>query len=140
MMSETIHAKTKPDSAEISRLLFDSMRALPEAQAYFTEHADDPELLRLLLEIALSDAGDTVRLQACYYIARYPDHLLQAYEDELLRLQAEEWESLSEHAIKALAKIRSKAGLAFLLEKRLAPKQPWETEMLRYHLKEYLAD
>ena len=116
------------------------MRALPEAQAYFAEHSADPALLKTLFEIALSDASETVRLQACYYIAQYPENLLQAYEDDLLRLQAEEWESLSEHAIKALAKIRSKAGLAFLLENRLAPKQPWETEMLRYHLKELLGD
>ena len=137
-MSDISPDQSGPDSVEIRRLLFDALRALPEAQAYFAERADDAGLLKTLFDIALNDATDTVRLQACYYIAQFPEQLLNAYEGELLRLQAEEWESLSEYAIAALAKLRSKKGLAFLIEKRLAPKLPWETKMLRNHLQDFL--
>lgn len=132
--------QSRPDLDDIRRRLFDAVRAQPEAQAYFTDHTADAELLRLLFAIASQDSTDTIRLQACYYIAQFPESLLSDYEGELLRLQAEEWESLSEHAIAALAKLRSKAALAFLIDKRLAPKLPWETKMLRNHLRDFLKD
>ena len=128
------------DSAEIRRLLFDAIRALPEAQAYFEGRTADAELLKTLFEIALADPAETIRLQAAYYIARFPGDLLRDYEDALLRLQAEQWESLSDHAMVALAKFRSKQGLLFLIEKRLAPKLPWETKILRSHLQDILEE
>ena len=135
-MNRTSPEQTSLDNAEIRRLLFDAARTLPEAQTYFEDHAEDAGLLRMLFEIALADSADTVRLQASYYISRFPERLLHDYEDDLLRLQAEEWESLSEHAMVALAKLRSKKGLLFLIEKRLAPKLPWETKILRSHLQD----
>lgn len=134
-MSHASSEHSRVDSAEIRRLLFDAVRALPEAQAYFAGQTENAQLLKVLFEIALVDTSDTIRLQACYVIARFPEQLLGDYEDVLLRLQAEEWESLSEHAIVALAKLRSKRSLASLIEKRLAPKLPWESEILRCHLR-----
>ena len=125
---------------EIRRLLFDAARTLPEAQTYFTSLVGNAELLETLFEIASADTSDTIRLQACYYISLFPEQLLRNYEDSLLSLQGEEWESISEHAIVALAKIRSKRGLAFLIEKRLSPKLPWETKMLRLHLQDTLKE
>jgi hypothetical protein len=130
----------KANTAELRRLLFDAVRAQPEAQAYFDENVEEAELLKALFDIALTDSSDSVRLQACFYISRFPAHLLGEHEDVLLRLQANAWESLSEHAMVALAKLRSKKGLIFLLEKRLAPKLPWETRLLRDHLAEYLEE
>ena len=128
------------DIAEIRRLLFDAIRTLPEAQAYFEGRTADAELLKTLFEIALADPAETIRLQAAYYIAQFPGELLRDYEDALLRLQAQEWESLSEHAMVALAKFRSKQGLLFLIEKRLAPTLPWETKILRSHLQDILEE
>jgi hypothetical protein len=125
---------------EIRRLLFDAVRSLPEAQTYFASLVESAELLEILFEMASIDSSDTIRLQACYYISQFPEHLLRNYEDNLLSLQGEEWESISEHAIVALAKIRSKGGLAFLIEKRLSPKLPWETKMLRLHLQDALKE
>lgn len=139
-MSHTLSEQPMTDGAEIRRLLFDAARALPEARAYFEARAEDAGLLKTLFEIALDDSAATVRLQACYYLAQFPEQLLRDYEDALLRLQAEEWESLAEHAIVALAKLRSKQGLMFLIEKRLAPKLPWETRILRSHLQDMLKD
>jgi len=132
------HASSQPimDSAKLRRLLFDASCSLPDAQAYFEGHLDDVALLKLLFEIALTDSTDTARLQACYYIAQFPVTLLCNYEDDLLRLQTEEWESLSDHAIVALAKLRSKKGLMFFIEKRLSPKLPWESKILRSHLRD----
>ena len=66
--------------------------------------------------------------------------LLRNYEDDLLRLQAEQWESLADHAIVALAKLRSKKGLMFLIEKRLSPKLPWESKILLSHLQDVLKE
>jgi hypothetical protein len=134
------HMSSQPsmDSANLRRLLFDASRSLPDAQAYFEGRLDDAELLKLLIEIASADSTDTARLQACYYIAQFPVTLLRNYEDVLLRLQAEQWESLADHAIVALAKLHSKKSLALLIEKRLAPKLPWESEILRRHLGDIL--
>ena len=134
------HTPSQPslDSANIRRLLFDASRALPDAQAYFEGRLEDVELLKLMFEIASADSTDTARLQACYYISQFPATLLSDYEDDLLRLQAEEWESLSDHAIVALAKLRSKKSLVLLIEKRLVPKLPWESGILRRYLRDWL--
>jgi len=136
------HTSSQPsvDSADIRRLLFDASRSLPDAQAYFEGRLDDAELLKLLFEIASADSADTARLQACYYIAQFPVTLLRNYEDDLLRLQADEWESLADHAIVALAKLRSKKGLLFLIETRLRPKLPWESKVLLSHLQDTLKE
>lgn len=139
-MSHIAPKQPRTDNAEIRRLLFDAIRALPEAQAYLEGHTDDADLLKTLFEIAFTDSSDTMRLQACYYISRFPEWLLSDYEDDLLRLQADEWESLSEHAITALAKLRSKKSLRYLIENRLAPKLPWETQILRSHLQDILKE
>jgi len=138
LMSHASLEHSRLDNAEIRRLLFDAVRALPEAQTYFAGQTENAQLLKALFEIALVDASDTIRLQACYTIARFPEQLLRDYEDDLLRLQADEWESLSEHAIVALAKLRSKRSLVLLIEKRLTPKLPWESEILRQHLRDIL--
>jgi hypothetical protein len=139
-MFEASQTESRIDKDEVRRLLFDVARALPDAQAYFSNHREDPCLLRCLFEVAKTDPADSVRLQACCEMAKFPEPLLRDYEDDLLRLQAEEWESVSEHAIVALAKIRSKKGLVFLIEKRLAPKLPWETKLLRLHLQDVLKE
>jgi hypothetical protein len=140
MMSTMSPVSPKMDSAELRRLLLDAARAQPEAQAYFETRAEDAALLKTLFEIALADSSDTRRLQAAYYISRFPARLLSDYEDDLVRLQAAEWESLSEHAIVALAKLRSQKGLIFLIEKRLAPKLPWETKILRGYVQDLLKE
>ena len=139
-MSDLASQPSKLSSADLRRLLFDAVRAQPEAQAYFDAHAEEADLLNALFEIALTDASDSVRLQACYFISRFPENLLAEFEADLLRLQADAWESLAEHAMTALAKIRSKKGLVCLLDKRLAPKLPWETKLLREHLREILEE
>lgn len=126
--------------ADTRRLLFDAMRASPEARVYFVQNIDNAELLQILFEIALDDMADTVRLQACYCIAQFSEHLLHDYEEPLLRLQNEAWESISEHAIVALSKTRSKKSLLFLIEKRIAPKLSWEAKMLHAHLQDILKE
>ena len=128
------------ESTEIRRLLFDAVRALPEAQEYFEGRLADAALLRMLFAIALADPADPVRLQAGYYISRFPGELLRDHEGELLLLQEDTWESLAEHAMVALAKFRSRKGLLFLIDKRLAPGLPWETALLRDHLRDVLQD
>lgn len=139
-MFEASPVETLIEKAEVRRLLFDAVRALPEAQTYFSSHGEDPDLLKSLFEIAATDQADSIRLQACFEISKFPELLLRDYEDDLLKLQAEEWESISEQAIAALAKIRSKKSLVFLIEKRLAPKLPWETKLLRLHLQDVLKE
>ena len=139
-MSEALAAEARMEKAEIRRLLFDAVRSLPEAQAYLSDQRENPELLKNLFEIASTDHADSIRAQACFEIAKFPESLLRDYEEQMLRLQAEEWESISEQAIVALAKIRSKRSLVYLIEKRMAPKLPWETKLLRLHLQDILKD
>jgi hypothetical protein len=137
-MSQPSPVPPGTDSTEIRRLLYDAVRALPEAQDYFEARLGDAALLGTLFEIAMDDPADPVRLQACYYLSRFPGEQLRTYEEKLLRLQEDIWESLAEHAMVALAKFRSPKGLLFLLDKRLAPRVPWETAILRNYLQKIL--
>jgi len=126
--------KKEMDPDKIYRLLFDAVRSLPDAQIYFEENKNNDGLLQILFDVALSDSSDAVRVQACYYISQYPPHLLAKHEDPLLKLQSDTWESVSDHAIVALAKISSVRGFEYLIEKRIAPKSPWEAMVCRYYL------
>lgn len=124
----------------VRKQLFDAVRNYPEAQQYFAEHLDDPEVLAFLFDISLGDFPDSVRMKSCQYIAEYPPELLADYEDDLLDLQNEDWEWVTDHALIALAKIKSRPALKFLVEKRIVPKLKLEGQALCYHLAEFLSD
>jgi len=120
---------------EIRRLLFNAQCSLPEALTYFKENSDNEKLLKTLFKIALEDIPDSGRIQACYYISQFPEHLLQQYEESLLVLQGDAWQDISDHAMIALARIASPRGIENLIEKRIAPDMPWEAKALRHFLK-----
>jgi len=130
----------KIDKDKIRRLLLDAMRGLPEAQAFFEQHLDDAQILLTLFEIALEDDSESIRLQACNCISQCSGDLLRDYEDNLLKLQSEKWESISDAATVALAKIRSRQGLKYLIDNRIAPNLSWEARMLRSYLEDFLLD
>ncbi|MBK9131198.1 MAG: hypothetical protein IPM20_06105 [Gammaproteobacteria bacterium] len=125
------------DKDKVRRLLLDSMRALPEAQSYFEQHLDNTDMLLSLIEIALEDEPDSIRLQASNRISQFSGDLLRDYEDSLLQLQSEKWESISDGATVALAKIRSMKGLQYFIENRIEPTLSWEARMLRNFLGDF---
>lgn len=122
----------------VRKYLLDAIRASPEAQEYFSKNLTNEDLLQVLVSIALVDSSEATRLQACYWASQFPSELLQLYEESLLKLQAESWESLSDHAVVALSKIHSKKGLLYLIDERIAPKLAWEADVLRCHLDDFL--
>lgn len=128
------------DLETVRKQLFDAVRNYPEAQHYFSQHMDNSEVLARLFDISLGDFPDSVRMKSCSYIAEYPAEMLKEYEEDLLDLQNEGWEWVSDHAITALAKIKSPRGLKFLVEQRIVPKLKLEGEALSNHLAEHLAD
>ncbi len=131
---------TAVDIETVRKQLFDAVRNYPEAQQYFDEQINNPEVLARLFDISLGDFPDSVRMKSCAYIAAYPANMLQDYEEDLLDLQNEDWEWVSDHAITALAKIKSPRALKYLVEKRIAPKLKLEGEALGHHLAELLAE
>lgn len=128
------------DIETVRKQLFDAVRNYPEAQHYFAEHIDNAEVLARLFDISLGDFPDSVRMKSCSYIAEYPAEMLQDYEEDLLDLQNEEWEWVSDHAVTALAKIKSPRALKYLVEQRIVPKLKLEGAALRHHLVDMLAD
>ncbi|PCH60862.1 MAG: hypothetical protein COC05_02870 [Gammaproteobacteria bacterium] len=140
MQDSTNAATTAVDIETVRKQLFNAVRNYPEAQHYFAEHIDNAEVLALLFDISLGDYPDSVRMKSCSYIAEYPAEMLQDYEEDLLDLQSEKWEWVSDHAIKALAKIKSPRALKYLVEQRIMPKLKLEGEALSHHLADLLAD
>ncbi|PCH64924.1 MAG: hypothetical protein COC09_00140 [Gammaproteobacteria bacterium] len=130
---------TTVDLETVRKQLFDAVRNSPEAQQYFSEHRQDSAVLARLFDISLGDFPDSVRMKSCAYIAEYSAEMLQDYEEDLLDLQNEDWEWVSDNAIVALAKIKSPRGLKFLVEQRIVPKLKLEGEALSNHLAEILA-
>jgi len=128
------------DIETVRKQLFDAVRNYPEAQQYFAGHSENSEVLARLFDISLGDFPDSVRMQSCSYIAEYPAAMLQNYEEELLDLQNEGWQWVSDHAITALAKIKSPRGLKYLVEQRIVPKLKLEGEALSKHLAGLLTD
>ncbi len=139
-VSENTIDTSPVDIETVRKQLFDSVRNYPEAQQYFTQHMNNSEVLARLFDISLGDFPDSVRMKSCAYIAEYPAEMLQDYEEDLLDLQNEGWEWVSDNAITALAKIKSPRGLKYLVEQRIVPKLKLEGDALSHHLADLLAE
>lgn len=55
----------------------------------------------MVFEIAVAGPCHVVRMQSGYFLSRISERLLKDFEDRLLRLQAEEWESHVRHIMVA---------------------------------------
>ena len=138
--AETENQTTPVDIETVRKQLFDAVRNYPEAQQFFAERMENPELLACLFDISLGDFPDSVRMQSCLYLSKFPADMLRDYEEDLLDLQNEGWEWVSDHAVTALSKIQSRRALKYLVEQRIAPKLKLEGEALSAHLADMLAD
>lgn len=138
--SNTENNQPQLDIETVRKQLFDAVRNYPEAQQYFAENMGNPEVLSYLFDISLGDFPDSIRMQSCMLLSKYPAEMLSDYEEDLLDLQNEEWEWVSDHAVTALSKIKSRRGLKHLVEQRIVPKLKLEGEALSAHLADILED
>jgi hypothetical protein len=118
------------------------MHSNREARDFFKANFNNKEILEILFEIALDKSenySNDSRMEAAYYISQFSDMLLKSYEKELLLLQQEELESISCHIHTALARIKSKEGLKYLLEMKVEPVLYWEAEALKCYLSDFLS-
>ncbi len=131
----------KPVEIEtVRKQLFDAVRNYPEAQQYFANNMENTEVLARLFDISLGDFPDSVRMQSCMLISEYSAEMLSQYEEDLLDLQNEEWEWVTDHAVTALSKIKSKRALKHLVENRIVPKLKLEGQALSLHLADILEE
>ena len=142
-MSESSSTEQNPaplDIETVRKQLFDAVRNYPEAQQFFADNMENAEVLTYLFDISLGDFPDSVRMHSCMLLSKYPAEMLADYEEDLLDLQNEEWEWVSDHAVTALSKIKSRRGLKHLVEQRIVPKLKLEGEALSAHLADMLEE
>lgn len=121
------------DKDNLRELLIDALHSSEDANRYFEENLTNKRLLDILIEFADDDYSSDASMSAAYWISRFSNELLHGVEDKLLELQSNELDNIVVHILVALGKIKSKSGLKYLIENRIAPKLYWEAEALKHY-------
>jgi len=116
------------DKDKIRELLIDDVHSDVDARRYFEQNLSNKELLDMLVDFAIDDYSSDASMTAAYWISRFSKELLYGIENRLLELQTNELDNIAVHILVALGKIKSKDGLKYLIEKRIAPRLGWEAE------------
>lgn len=122
----------------IRDLLIDSVHSKTEAKDFFGKNLNNSELLNILVEFAADDYSGDARMEAAYWISKFDITLLESIENDLLRIQEDELDSIVCHILVALGRIKSKEGLKFLIERRIEPEMYWESQALKYYFSDIL--
>ena len=104
------------DEATVRNLLIESCHSSKAAERYFLARLSDPELLALLVAIALDaeDYGGDARMQAAYFASQFSGVLLAPHEAALLELLPRA-DGYGGHVATALARMKSVQGKQAIL-------------------------
>lgn len=122
------------DQEILRNLLIEYLHSKKEAKEFFENRLNDDKLLNELLRLVDQDYSGDVRMGAAYWISQFNIELLKKVEDSLLRSQEDELDSVACPIMVALGRIKSMAGLKYLIEKRILPESYWEAIALKHHL------
>ena len=120
----------------LRELLIKSVHSDSAAREFFESNLGNQEILNLLVECARDDYSNDARMEASYWISNFDIDCLKTVENKLLEIQKDELDSIACLIFVALGKLKSKEGLRYLIESRIAPVLHWEAEALKHHLKE----
>jgi hypothetical protein len=94
------------DTNTIRELLILSCHSSLLAEQFFESRLGNAELLRVLLGLAIDDYSGDAQMTASYWISRFPVEMLSHHVSVLETVAANESDSVSVHAHRALAAIR----------------------------------
>lgn len=124
----------------IRKLLIKSVHSDKNATECLKTNLNNNYLLHILKDISIDDYSGDARMEASYWISQFNNDLLYGIEEDLLRIQQDELDSIACHAFIALGKIQSKKGLEYLIYKRIKPELHWEGVALEYYFKQLLVN
>lgn len=122
----------------IRNLLIDSIHSNIEAEKFFERNVKNEKVLNLLVQCAIGDYSNDARMEAAYWISKFNKDILKTVENELLKIQKDELDSIACHVFLALGKIKSKEGLKYLIESRIKPTLYWEAQALKFYFENFL--
>jgi hypothetical protein len=86
----------------VRELLILSCHSSLLACQFFEDRLGSEELLGVLLGLAVEDYSGDAQMTASYWVSRFPPGMLAPHGAELGRVAANEWDSVSVHARRAL--------------------------------------
>lgn len=118
----------------IEDLLIRSVHSDKEARDFFVENKSDEDIfLKILDIIEVSESGDA-RMEGAYWISQYSSNLISQYEERVLKLMDEEWDSVVVHIMMALSKIKSKKAFIKIINERIKTRSQWEIKALMNYI------
>lgn len=118
----------------IEDLLIRSVHSDKEARDFFVENKSNEDIfLKVLDIIEVSESGDA-RMEGAYWISQYSSNLIKQYEERMLKLMDEEWDSVVVHIMMALSKIKSKKAFIKIINERIKTRSQWEIKALMNYI------
>lgn len=99
-------ATGRADTDTIRELLILSCHSSPLAEQFFEDRLGSEGLLCALLGLAVDDYSGDAQMTASFWVSRFPIDMLASHAVELETVAANEWDSVSVHARRALAAVR----------------------------------
>ena len=104
----------RADTDTVRELLILSCHSSPLAERFFEDRLGSEPLLDVLLGLAVEDYSGDAQMTASYWVSRFPPSMLAPHAAKLVAVAANEWDSVSVHArraLEAVAQQRQAAGL-----------------------------
>ncbi len=95
-------ATGRADTDTVRELLILACHASPLARRFFEDRLDSKAMLGVLVGLAVEDYSGDAQMTASYWVSRFPVGLLACHKTELGLMAANECESVSIHARRAL--------------------------------------
>lgn len=104
------------------------------SKEYFQNYLNDRNMLDILFDLLENDESGDVRIGAAYWISKFDTELLKLNEIKLLSLMTDELDNIACHIFMALAKIKSKKGMLYLINSKIEPDMCWEAQVLKDYI------
>lgn len=120
----------------IENILIGAIHSDSEAVAFLKDNLMNVELFEEILSIVEDEEQCDARLGGAFWISQFNSTIISKYENRLLDLLDEELDSITAHIMMSLAKIKSRKGITYIVQKRITPVLYWEGKALEEYLNE----
>lgn len=119
----------------IEQILIEAVHSNEDAISFLKNNIENELVFKEILDIVEDEEQCDARIGGAYWISQFDEKILIKYEDRLFELLNVDLDSIVVHVMVGLARIKSKRGMQYIVEKRILPVLYWEGKALEEFFK-----